>query len=728
MMNDPVPLSPGSVSTVAPDGRRGADVELRYRVFLSYSHSDTRWATWLMHRLEGYRVPRRFHGRAAPIGQVGARLAPVYRDRDELPTASDLGATIRAALARSATLVVICSPAAAKSHWVGEEIREFKRLHGPDRVFAFIVAGKPDATSEEDCFSPALREAGTRATHSEQPTEIAAADARPHGDGRDMAFVRLVAGLLGVGVDDVRQREVQRRHRRMTIITTSSLIGMSITLGLALVAWQARNDARRRQEQAEDLLGFMVSDLRAPLAKLNKLELLDDVGRKAMHYFGSLDPRDLTDTALRRQVEAMRQIGQNRQDQGRYAEALQSLQPAYESARILSARHPKNGELLFERAQVEFWIGSVLRRLGRLAEMTEWLTRYRDSAAALVALNPADPRWQEELASGHHNLAVMDADEERLDSARRGFLGELALLEQLVRARPADLALQFRIVDVNSWLGSVAEMTGDFGEAASRFAEQVARTELILRAEPGNARWKGRLADALSLHSGILGITGRVPEALDCRRRGKALLESLAAGDPQNHTWLRLLLWVRSKEAELLQAQGDLQTAARLVDEVREKFEKLLAAEPKDQRMQERLSFAYRLQAELRSALGGADASESAARAVEIAERLLQSRQTYTYVNACAHAHLTAGVIADRRGDREIAQKHWRRALEILEPRLAGSNHWRILHPAAEAYRRLGRLTESNRLSERLERLGFKPLAPWPGAVAAAPLSQQLQP
>jgi tetratricopeptide (TPR) repeat protein len=271
-------------------------------------------------------------------------------------------------------------------------------------------------------------------------------------------------------------------------------------------------------------------------------------------------------------------------------------------------------------------------------------------------------------------------------------------------------------------------MSGDFGEAAARFAEQVSRTELILRAEPDNARWKGRLADALSLHSSILAITGRAAEAMECRLRARSLLESLVAGDPQNHTWLRLLLWARLREVEFLRANGDLTAAATLCDELRETFEQLLAAEPKDQRMEERLSFAYRLQGDLRAALGRDGSSEAAARAVELAERLLSVRQTYTYVSACAQAHLTAGKIAAGQGKPDAAQQHWRRALELLEPRLPGSNHWRILYPAAEAYRRVGRQAESDSLVERLQRLGFRPLEPWPDSVATAPLPRKLEP
>ena len=49
----------------------------------------------------------------------------------------------------------------------------------------------------------------------------------PQGDGRDRAFLKLVAGLLGVSYDALAQREAQRRHRRLLAVTTASLCGMA---------------------------------------------------------------------------------------------------------------------------------------------------------------------------------------------------------------------------------------------------------------------------------------------------------------------------------------------------------------------------------------------------------------------------------------------------------------------------------------------------------------------
>ena len=124
----------------------------RYSAFLSYSHKDSAAAGRLHRRLESYRLPRRLVGTAGSAGPVPARLWPIFRDREELPAATDLSQTVREALAQSGALIVLCSAHAAASLWVAEEIETFRRLH-PDRpILAAILDGDP-----ADCFPGALR-------------------------------------------------------------------------------------------------------------------------------------------------------------------------------------------------------------------------------------------------------------------------------------------------------------------------------------------------------------------------------------------------------------------------------------------------------------------------------------------------------------------------------------------------------------------------------------------
>lgn len=223
-----------------------ATAPVKYRAFISYSHRDAEWGKWLHRSLERYRVPRRLVGRTTAAGIVPLRISPVFRDREELPTATNLGRVITSALEQSAALIVICSPSAAQSRWVNEEIRTFQRLGREERIFCLIVAGEPGAPGQE-CFPPALLEP----TEDGLVPEPIAADARPGKDGRTGAFLKLVAGLVGVGLDDLARREQQRRQKRLVAIASGAIAGMGVTSVLAALALVARNEADRQRERAE---------------------------------------------------------------------------------------------------------------------------------------------------------------------------------------------------------------------------------------------------------------------------------------------------------------------------------------------------------------------------------------------------------------------------------------------------------------------------------------------
>jgi tetratricopeptide (TPR) repeat protein len=230
--------------------------EYKYRAFISYSHSDERWASWLHKGLETYRVPKRLVGKDSPHGVVPARFAPIFRDRDELATATNLGETLTRALQQSQFQIVICSIAAAKSRWVNEEILAFKRLGRESRIFCLLVDGEPGSSQvpgleSMECFPQALLyilDADGNLTKTR--SEPIAADVRPNKDGKSDALLKLLAGMLGVGLDELKQREAQRRRTRLTWLLTGTTIGMIVTSTLATTAWLARNEAQRQRERA----------------------------------------------------------------------------------------------------------------------------------------------------------------------------------------------------------------------------------------------------------------------------------------------------------------------------------------------------------------------------------------------------------------------------------------------------------------------------------------------
>lgn len=229
----------------------------KYRAFISYSHADKRWGEWLHRALETYRVPPRLVGQETTMGTVPDRVRPVFRDREELPTATELGDVINRALEDSSCLIVVCSPRSANSRWVNEEVLAFKRLGRSDRILCLIVDGEPNASDKtelgrEECFPEALRfRMSEDGRLTDERTEPVAADVRRGGDGKQNAKLKLLAGLLGVGYDDLRQREHQRRQRRLAWLSAAAVVGLAITSGLAIRAYLAQQEAERERDRAD---------------------------------------------------------------------------------------------------------------------------------------------------------------------------------------------------------------------------------------------------------------------------------------------------------------------------------------------------------------------------------------------------------------------------------------------------------------------------------------------
>ena len=231
----------------------------RYWAFISYSHSDVRIAQRLASAIESYRLPAKLiaHRPADLLAHRPAdlpkRLFPVFRDRDELAASSDLGAVIQDALLRSRSLIVVCSPGAARSRWVDAEISAFRRTHGGESIFAVVVDGQP-----ADVFPRALLhdEAGNPLS---EPLWI---DLRPGvGEPLREGVLRLIAAILGLEFDTLRRRERIRAVRRRiaggvvaAVVAASLIVAGANVMHAAHARYVAAAEALAADGKAADVL------------------------------------------------------------------------------------------------------------------------------------------------------------------------------------------------------------------------------------------------------------------------------------------------------------------------------------------------------------------------------------------------------------------------------------------------------------------------------------------
>ena len=529
-----------------------------FRAFIRYSHDDQRLASRIHTALETFRVPDRLVGLKTRKGDVPRRLTPIFRDRDDLPAAGDLSESVRDALSRSQTLIVLCSPSAARSRWVDAEIRAFRELNPDGDVLAAIVAGEPGAeagghAADLECFPPALRGEGAGAP------EPVAADFRPTGDGRRIALLKLVAGLLDLRLDQLIQRDLQRRQRRVTVIT-GGLIALTLTMAtLTLFAVSAQSEAERRKAEAEDLIEFMLSDLRTRLEPVGRLDVLDAVGAKVIEYYDGQAAHHLSLDDLGRRARAFQLLGEIDSDKGDLESAYQHFNTAYDATSRIIAVDPNQPDRIYQHAQSAFWAGYFAWRRSELATAESRFIEYRDLSERLLSIDAENLEWQAEAAYAHSNLGTLYISQDRLELAQNEM--QQALERFLVIAQAPDASEQawIDVADAYGWIAFVSEPTDGREAAMAAILDQIDVYETQLSdADNWSVRRSAMAAEyalaRLYISEGVDSEPEDVAAALDLLRTASFEADALIRHEPANVEWrllgIRQRIWLA--EANLL--------------------------------------------------------------------------------------------------------------------------------------------------------------------------------
>lgn len=508
------------------------------------------------------------------------------------------------------------------------------------------------------------------------------------------------------------------RHRRLLAVAGVSAVLLTAALAVAAaMGWRAaRANARadQRRAQAEELIGYMLLDLRGKLEPVGRLDLLDDVGERAMRYFAAVPESELTDEELAKRATALHQIADVRMSRGDLAGAERPLDESLALARALAARDPDNPERLFGLGQSEFWAGFAHWERGDPEAARPHFEAYEGISERLVARDPERADWQAELSYAHSNLgSLLQAQgdlEGALDRFRRT-LGidrrrlELAAGAESEHEARADLASSHNAV------GLVLERTGRLEEAREQYAADLAiRIELAER-DPANRTRRERRGTALQYLGSLHLARGDLSPARRHLEASRDLFAALVEHDPDNGDWRYKLAWSEIRLGRLELAAGNAEAARAAWSRAGEQAEILAAADPQpfDWRL---LQGVVRHCSAHSSALaglwfGGAPARE----AVDLLAPLAAERPDSPRV----HQWLAESLLLFGRG-REVARDPggardaWERAAEALEPFVAeGVRDHRVLVPWEQTLRRLGRHREAKRARSLLDEIGVPP-------------------
>jgi tetratricopeptide (TPR) repeat protein len=510
-----------SKGTVRDDGR--------YWAFISYSHKDAAFGRRLHRRLEAYALPRRLVGAGAGIA-MPRRLTPIFRDREEFPAAQDLSAEVRAALKESRSLIVVCSPAAAASPWVAREVELFRELHPGRPIFAAIREGDP-----KDSLPPLLRLAGPDG----QTIEPLAADFRRGHDGWELGLLKLIAGLLGVGLDELVQRDTQRKTRRVMAVTATAVIAMLIMSVLTAIAVSARNEAERQRAAALGMIKFMHTDLRTELRGLGRMDLLAAANVKALQYLDG-EGEETSPAFMSQRAQLLQAIGEDDEDHDHGDAALKRFQDAWQITHTLLVDTPNDPERVFYHAQSEYWLGYDDYQREAYASARRHFDSYRSLAARMVSLVPGDPRSWRELAFAEGNLCALTLQPPKdPPRALKLCIDALAHMERAAEGRPALAGIAVDLSDKQSWLGTAYHSKGDHAHALEHWLIQEKMLEALMKSDPNNVE---RRSEWIALQRSLArsdAESGAKDHARTRLNNALTVLEEMLLLDPTNEAWVR---------------------------------------------------------------------------------------------------------------------------------------------------------------------------------------------
>jgi tetratricopeptide (TPR) repeat protein len=591
----------------------------KYTAFLSYSHADSSAARWLHRALERFPISADLVGRETPVGPVPSTLRPIFRDRDDFSGGHSLQEATLRALRTSKFLIVLCSPNAALSQYVNEEVRLFKELGGNSRIIPVILDGEPGDPKHE-CFPPAVKytvdEAGTITSTSAEPV---APDMRSVGDGRRRALTKIAAGLLGVSHDAIARRaEVAwRRRAAVRMFAAVAIVALALTSGFFYLNWRATqsNEAALQilvdqliasqarasggdQSQLEgpvtDAIAAAASDAASGDARMEQaLELLgqNKVEQAAVLFRALAEERATQSTLARddaagayRNLGAIAGLADPVAAREAYGRALQYAPDDPESLYWHGWLNLLAGNLEIAKGSLEHLLEISLRdeddhgvyrarlRLGRLAALRGDLdTALEDQRTALAialaraALRPQDPQRRRDVAVSHEKVGNVLRAQGNLPEALASYRASLAIMQELVDGAPDIDSRQRDLSVAYVRIGDVIRDQGDLPSALENYTAALSIRQQLVERSPDNAQWQRDYSSAHNRMGDVLARQGQLEAAIDHYRQSLAIREQLVVRDPDNGGWRQDEFYALIRIARALDQLGDLPEAMSIL-------------------------------------------------------------------------------------------------------------------------------------------------------------------
>lgn len=538
-----------------------SDCEHKYKAFISYCSDDLKKALRLHRQLESYRL-------SADIAQLknGGRrkLGKFFLAHVDL-NAGDLWEQLTTALGCSEHLIVVCSPKCRLSGDVAREIELFRAL-GRGKILAVIADGEPRGGAN-DCFPEALRRRSDCAKALPVlPLAVSlAADLRPDKDGEHLAKLKLVAGLVGADLDELRKRDWQAERNRR-VVATGFAAGFAVVAGAAGWYWFEANRERKTAERMT-----LVAEQRLDQSIKIASDIADKVAEKAIKI----------------------------KIPGQQALELQNdLSQVLDELTNLTDNETLKLKIMAEH---QLRLADTAKSITKLDDWSRHTAKATEHFEELVRLEPDNYEYQKGLTDARVQLALSYQEAGRLDDSKQEFQRAMALPSQLMLSyadfnhpQTGDKAreVRFDLSTMHLEIGILAKRQGRVIESYRNLEDALRlRQEIEGRAGGDHVDAARAVTEAVVELSDARGLAGEhVVQTAGLMRVVERRRELVALSNEPKLK--RLLGWALVFLSEANLESNDAESAIRNLKEAREIQEKLYQTDDGNARLQKDLAWA----------------------------------------------------------------------------------------------------------------------------------------
>ena len=499
---------------------RSPQTQESFIAFISYSHKDAQWGRWVQRELERYRLPADF----ATAQGLERKLGKVFRDREELPTGQNLGEHLTRALDNSKNLIVICSAQAKESPWVAKEIDYFKALGKGHRIFCLLVEG-----GSENFPTPLLTDLNGNLL------EPLAADPRESGDGKRLAKLKLISGLVDTNLDQLARREYARRQRQFLGWSVVAFALITVTGGLAGAAYffdQQRAAEVARNVETATRLSARIEEAYDYLDKTS-LEINAQI---ISEYLDDIDDSELTSEQQVAIASTLRTQGNAAYRLGKVEKALTDLQRSRQLYKRYADKNPNDIDAAIEDAFADFYYGITHYYEGdhELAKVP--VEQYARKVSDLYARAPDHPvLFTESVYAPVAVLSVLNAASDRLsEELENATKTAVAAANSAIRIAPDDREI------IDAYNLAMDHSADAYMKSCRVFDALPLRQNAVVNArralhlDPKNREYKDELANVLTAQGDSLLNSLQVTEGIKSYLEAIEIYEELLASDPEN--------------------------------------------------------------------------------------------------------------------------------------------------------------------------------------------------